>query len=224
MAVAKNMPKGHCIAALVMGVMELLLSLIVIIIAGVLSSKADLPSILTPFWAAIPYIIPGILGLVVFFTKNKCAMIAFMVLNLLCLIICGLATILVALVIGIYAAVAGAIGDYCNYDSVNKVCRCTYKGSSRDLKGVGNCDVYSEVSSLLYCIVAFLVIAVIVTFASSILGCVGSCCTNQPAQNTTVIIQQAPVQVLSGKDEYNQGYKNAVTDIDEPGLQVTIHE
>ena len=54
MAVTKNLPKGHSIGALVLGVMELLLGLIVIIICGVLSSKASLPTILTPFWAAIP--------------------------------------------------------------------------------------------------------------------------------------------------------------------------
>jgi len=193
MAVTKNLPKGHSIGALVLGVMELLLGLIVIIICGVLSSKASLPTILTPFWAAIPYLIPGILGVVTFFTRNKCAMIAFMVLNILCLVICGLATILVALVVGIYAAVAGEIGKYCTYYAASDECRCTYKGSSRNLKGVKDCDVYTEISALLYCVVAFLIIAVIVTFAACILGCVGSCCTNNPESHTTVVIQQAPV-------------------------------
>lgn len=46
--------KGHALAALIIGGLECLLSLIVIICSFVMAGKAKLPGTLTPYWAGIP--------------------------------------------------------------------------------------------------------------------------------------------------------------------------
>ncbi|XP_057301294.1 membrane-spanning 4-domains subfamily A member 4D-like [Hydractinia symbiolongicarpus] len=177
--------KGHALAGLVFGAIELVLALIVIICSFVMAGKAEMSTSLTPYWAGIPFIIPGILGLVAGLTKNKCAMIAFMVLNILCFILQGLATILVAIVVAIWAAYASAVDD-CR--KIGDDCYCNVNGELKIIHGMSNCDDLKSISTLLYVIVIFLVIGAIVTLAASILGCVATCCTSSPP--TTVIVQQ----------------------------------
>ncbi|XP_057297100.1 membrane-spanning 4-domains subfamily A member 4D-like [Hydractinia symbiolongicarpus] len=177
--------KGHAMAGLVLGAIELVLALIVIICSFVMAGKAEMSTSLTPYWAGIPFIIPGILGLVTGFTKNKCAMIAFMVLNILCFILQGLGTILVAIVVAIWAAYASAVDD-CT--KIGEACYCRVDGETKVINGMSNCDDLKAISTLLYVIVIFLVIGAIVTLAASILGCVATCCTSNAT--TTVIVQQ----------------------------------
>lgn len=195
--------KGHAMAGLVLGAIELVLALLVIICSFVMAGKAEMSTSLTPYWAGIPFIVPGILGLVTGFTKNKCAMIAFMVLNILCFILQGLGTILVAIVVAIWAAYASAVDD-CN--KIGETCYCRVDGEIKVIHGMSNCDDLKAISVLLYVIVILLVIGAIVTLAASILGCVATCCTSSPT--TTVIVQQPGMvmQVPPQQQQQQQTY------------------
>ncbi|XP_065063878.1 uncharacterized protein LOC135690293 [Rhopilema esculentum] len=178
--------RGHSIGALVIGIMELLFGLIIVICSFVLGGKVNVSAALTPYWAGIPYVVPGILGIVVGATKNKCAMIAFMILNIICFIINGIASILIFVAIGVWAGVAAEVTSNCNY--LYGHCVCRYNGQSYSYK-VDSCDTLTGIVALLWAIVVFALIAAITTLAGSILGCISSCCSQNQTPGVVVIQQ-----------------------------------
>ena len=64
-------------------------------------------------------------------------MIAFMVLNIICFVINGVASILIFIVIGIWAGVASELTTKCRY--IGGYCVCTYDGKGYSYKGMTNC-------------------------------------------------------------------------------------
>lgn len=186
---AEQIKKGHGLGALIIGVLEIILALVIVICSFVLAGKADIPTTLTPYWAGVPFILPGILGVVSGITKNKCAMIAFMVLNIICFVLQCVGTLLVAIVVAIWAGYASGSTDYCT--KVGTTCKCTNdSGEKRDFHGIdGDCNILETITVLLYVIVVFCVIGAIATLAASILGCASVCCSGG-GNNTTVIVQQ----------------------------------
>lgn len=193
---AGPLKRGHAIGGLVIGVMELLFGLIIMICSFALGSKITGASgALTPYWAGIPYLIPGILGIVSGVTKNNCAMIAFMVLNIICFVIDGIAAALLFLILGIWIAVASEIQQNCNTIAKGN-CVCTYKGKNHYYK-VDDCGVLKTILSLLWCIVIFAIIAAFTSLAGSILGCIATCCRKSEPQ--TVIVQTPMVMAAPGQ-------------------------
>eukprot|EP00794_Sanderia_malayensis_P019479 gene19479-21403_t len=185
--------KGHALGALIVGAMEIVFALIIMICSFVLGSKLKASATLTPYWAGIPYILPGILGIVTGVTKNSCAMIAFMVLNILCFIIMGVSAVLIIIVVSIYAAVSAHISKNCTYYASLKTCSCNINGTPRTYNGVSSCGVMSSVTALLYAIVIFCAFSAIASLAGSIIACAATCCNGGNAQPGAIIVQQPVV-------------------------------
>lgn len=190
--------KGHAIGALVIGALEILCALIIMICSFVVGGKMNAPASLTPYWAGIPYIVPGILGVVVGLTKNYCAMVAFMVLNIICFIIMGVSALFILLVLSIYAAVSK--GSNCTYSY--GYCRCT-TGGKHYLYKVSSCGTLSSILSLLYAIMIFAVFSAIASLAGSILACAATCCRGNQ-QPGTVIVQQPVMMQANQPPAYGQ--------------------
>eukprot|EP00112_Aurelia_sp_Birch-Aquarium-sp1_P014598 Seg3165.2 transcript_id=Seg3165.2/GoldUCD/mRNA.D3Y31 product="hypothetical protein" protein_id=Seg3165.2/GoldUCD/D3Y31 len=188
--------RGHAIGGIVIGVMELLFGLIIMICSFTLGSKIkDASGALTPYWAGIPYLIPGILGIVSGVTKNSCAMIAFMVLNIICFVVDGIAAVLLFLILGIWIAVASEIQQNCTTIAKGN-CRCVYKGKTYYYK-VDDCGVLKTILAMLWCIVIFAIFAAFTSLAGSILGCCATCCRKSEPQ--TVIVQTPMVVAAPGQ-------------------------
>lgn len=187
--------KNHGVGALVLGAITSFCGLIIIILGAVLGGKGDGGATLGPWWSGLMFMIPGVLGIVSGLTKNKCAMIAFLVLN----IIIFIAQAIVAGLMGIVVAILGVFNEF--VDDCRKVpntnsCKCTHEGKEFTLNNVeGDCDIISDIYSLAAGILAMIIIACIACLAGSILGCVAVCCNNSSQGNTTVIIQQGQAQV-----------------------------
>ena len=60
-------------------------------------------------------------------------MIAFMVLNIICFVLDGVASVLILIVIGIWAAIVDAITNNCEYKY--GYCKCVHKGITYNYKG-----------------------------------------------------------------------------------------
>jgi len=193
--------KGHGIAALVIGAMEILFALIIMICSFVVGGKMNASAALTPYWAGIPYIVPGILGIVVGVTKNYCAMIAFMVLNIICFVIMGVSALLIVLVISIYAAVAKELTSNCTY--IYGYCRCVSKGITYNYK-VASCSTLTSILTLLYAIMIFAVFSALASLAGSIVACAATCCKGGNQQPNTVIVQQPVMMQANQPPAYGQ--------------------
>jgi len=189
---AGPLSKGHATGTLVLGVCELLCGILVIILAIVAANKADLAASLSPWWAGVVFAIPGIIGIVVGVTKNHCAMIAFMVLNIIAFILQGVGAILAGIVIALWSSAAADVTDKCRQSAFNE-CTCTADdGSNFTIKGLDNCDEISSLFSTITAMLVFLVIAAIIALAGSILGCIAVCCTNNQPQGGVVYQTQQP--------------------------------
>jgi hypothetical protein len=181
--------KSHGIGGLVIGGIISFCGFLIIILGAVLGGKGDGGATLGPWWAGLMFMIPGILGIVSGVTKNKCAMISFLV---LCIIIFIVEAIITGLM-GIIVAILGVFNEYANdCTKVNSnTCKCNHNGSTFTLNGVdGDCDVIKDIYSLAAGVLAMMIIGCIACLAGSILGCVAVCCKNSAPAATTVIIQQ----------------------------------
>ena len=184
-----QLEKNHAIVALILGGIEAGIGLIVSIAAFVLSGKASLPLSLTPYWAGLIFIVPGIIGVITGITKNGCSMIAFMVLNIIAILIESIAVILLALVIAFWR-IAASILESCRYIESSKQCVC----NGEAIAGVSDCEVVSTIASVLTMLLAFIVIAVGVAFAGSILGCAAVCCRRQSSTGAVIMPKNGPMQ------------------------------
>lgn len=183
--------KGHATATLVLGICELLCGVLIIILAIVAASKADVGAGLSPWWAGVVFAIPGILGIIVGCTKNHGVMIAFMVLNIIAFVLQGVGAILAGIVIAVWTAAAADVANRCN-NSYGNTCVCRNDdGSTFKINGI-DCDNLSSLLSVITAMMVFLVIAAIIALSGSILGCIVVCCTRGTPQGGVVLQQQAP--------------------------------
>ena len=176
-----SLEKNHAIAAIVFGGIESAIGVIVSITSFVMAGKARLSLSLTPYWAGLIFLIPGILGLVSGFTKNRCCMIAFMVLNIICFLVESIAAILLGLVFTFWKLASNVLN--CRYSKMESACYC----HNERIEGVDSCDVLTTISSILTMVLVFVIISVIVSLAASILGCAAVCC-NSPPNNGVIIM------------------------------------
>jgi len=186
---AAKIQKSHGLGGIVLGAILLFCGLLIVILSAVVAGKGDVGALLGPWWAGLLFMIPGVLGVVSGITKNKCAMIAFLVLN----IIIFIAEAIVTAVMGLLVAIVGVFKEFT--DDCHKVsptsCKCNHEGTTFDLNGIdGDCDVIVDIHGLASGVLAMMIIGCIVALAGSILGCVAVCCNNSEQPNTTVIIQQ----------------------------------
>ncbi|XP_065674915.1 uncharacterized protein LOC136091369 [Hydra vulgaris] len=176
-----SLERNHAIAAIVLGGIESAIGLIVSIASFVMAGKASLSLSLTPYWAGLIFLIPGILGLVSGFTKNRCCMIAFMVLNIICFIIESVSAILLGLVVTFWKIASNTLN--CRYSKVESTCYC----QGTPVTGVESCDVLSTISSILTFVLVSVIIATIIALAASILGCAAVCCSSPPNNGAIVM-------------------------------------
>ncbi|XP_066912415.1 uncharacterized protein [Clytia hemisphaerica] len=185
---AGTLSKGHVMGALVLGAIELLCGLLVIILSVVLAKKAQLPAAFSPWWAGVVFAIPGIIGVLVGVTKNYCAMIAFMVVNIIAFIIQGVGAVLLGIAMAIYLTMLSVVNDItkCQYNPVLHACQCRDGTETLTVNGVDSCGDLSGVIAMAIALIAFLAIAGCVSLAASIVGCCGTCCNNNSSGGAVV--------------------------------------
>lgn len=186
---AGPLQKNHAVGGLVIGALQLVCGLLIIILSAVIAGKADAGAILGPWWAGVLFMIPGILGVVAGVTKNRCPMIAFLVLNIIIFIAQAIVTALMGLIVAILGAFKEVTKECVKVGT--STCKCNHKGTTFTMHGIdGDCKVIGDIHSMGLGVLAVLIIAVIITLAGSIMGCVAVCCNNSQPAPTTVIIQQ----------------------------------
>jgi len=145
----------------------------------------------TGIWSSLGIIISGILGIVAWVKKNKCALIGFLVLNIIEIIVLAVQCVLALLIWLIWQLVIGWVENDC--ETVNNRCVC---GGGHSLPmDVDNCDWVYAVEATFLAVVILSALGTIIAFAGSIIGCMGTCCASEPTQ-TTVIVQQQPVTMV----------------------------
>jgi len=127
-------------------------------------------------------------------TKNHCAMIAFMVLNIIAFVLQGVGAILAGIVIALWSAAIADVTENCTENPSDRSCKCIKDGTEFTINGVDNCDEISSLFSTITAMLVFLVIAAIVALAGSIMGCIAVCCTQNQPQGGVVYSQSGGAQ------------------------------
>ena len=80
-----------------------------------------------------------------------------------------------AIVVAVLALFKEATKDCVKTTPTN--CKCTHQGTTFDMNGIdGDCSVIGDIHGMALGILILMIIAVLVLFAGSILGCVAVCC------------------------------------------------
>lgn len=136
-------------------------------------------------WSGFGLLITAILGIVTWVKHSRGTFIGFLVLSIL-LLISSIVQVPVALIVWLIWHVIGeVVKAKCSMDAVSNLCVCT---DEKTPIPVNDCD---DISIIVDCIIAIVIsssLAVILTFAGSIIGCTGVCCMKP--QNTVVVVQQ----------------------------------
>jgi len=181
---------GKAKAAGVVGIILLCFGLAIVICGFVWISYGGGDG--TGLWSGIGILVAGILGIVTWVKLNKIAMIFFLILCILEIILLAVQCVLALLVWLVWQLVIGWVESDC--ETVNNRCVCG-GGHSLPME-VDNCDWVYAVEATFIAVVILSAFGAIVSFAGSIIGCMGVCCANsEQASNTTVIVQQ-PVAMV----------------------------
>lgn len=177
-----GMTKGHSVAAIIIGTLQLLLAIALIITSFVLSSYGNgVDASSTPYWNGFPFLICGVFGIAGGVSKNHCCMVTFLVLSIIVTVLSGAASIIVTVTLSIWD-VAGL--DFSDCTTVGSSCICPDHRSY----GVNDCSYLHSIRAIIVLIMIVCYISTALAFAGSILGCITTCCA--PPDPPMVIVAQ----------------------------------
>ncbi|XP_068680816.1 uncharacterized protein [Montipora capricornis] len=180
---------GKAKAAGIVGIMVGVTGLVNFICGCIYTSFG--PTDASGLWSGIGQIIIGILGIVTWLKLNKMAFVFFLVFNILWLIILIIQVVIALIAWLIWYVIRKVVETNC-FDSANSGCVCN---AEEPLPiGVSSC---SDIKTIESCVIAIVItsgIAVILTFAGSIIGCMGVCC-GKPQQTNVVVVQQPGMMI-----------------------------
>ncbi|KAK2574505.1 hypothetical protein P5673_000684 [Acropora cervicornis] len=135
-------------------------------------------------WSGIGQIIIGILGIVTWLKLNKMTFVFFLVFNILWLIILIIQVVVALIAWLIWYVIRKVVETNCSESPQGCVCN-----ADKSLPiGVDKCSDIKTIESCVIAIVITSSLAVILTFAGSIIGCMGVCCAKP--QTNVVVVQQ----------------------------------
>nr|XP_058943503.1 uncharacterized protein LOC131771660 [Pocillopora verrucosa] len=197
-----GMTRGHSIAAISIGTLQLLFSVALIIPSFVLSSynNQHVNTSMTPYWTGFPFFLCAIFGICGGVTKNHCCMVAFLVFSIIVTVISAIASIVVTIALTVWN-VTSDVYDCSDGNSYGAVDDCSY---------------LNNVRTVIIVIMIVCYISTALALAGSILGCVTTCCAPpdppmvviaQPTMAPTgVVVSHSSMQVSGGAPmAYPQG-------------------
>lgn len=154
-------------------------------------------------WCGFLLLLQFALGMVAWLKLNKLAMVFYLVLAILNIILCIVQAAIAALAWLIWAILKGYILTQCS--DATGICICTGK---EPLKlRLDKCDDINTIESFFITMLIVAGIGTVVCFASSIIGCMATCCASQPATTNVVVVQQpAAVGVAHAPPPDQQAY------------------
>ncbi|RMX59912.1 hypothetical protein pdam_00001104 [Pocillopora damicornis] len=114
-----GMTRGHSVAAISIGILQLCFSVALIIPSFVLSSYGHgVNTSSTPYWCGFPFFLCGIFGICGGVTKNHCCMITFLVFSIIVTVISASASLIVTLALSYWDVTVDlsdctTVGDSC---------------------------------------------------------------------------------------------------------------
>ena len=91
---SREIAKKHAIAALIMGIIQLILGTGLVAAPIYLASKSKISATKTPYWAGFVCFLPGVLGIIVGCKKSHRVMIINMVVNIVLFIFEGIVSVI----------------------------------------------------------------------------------------------------------------------------------
>ncbi|XP_058943367.1 uncharacterized protein [Pocillopora verrucosa] len=163
-----GMTSGHAIAAITIGTLQSLFSVILIITSFVLLSYGHgVKTSITPYWSGFPFFICGIFGFAGGVTKKHCCMVTFLVFSIITAIISAAASITVTLALS-YWDIAVDLSD-CT--TLGGSCYCL-DGISY---GVDDCSYLKSIRTVIIVVMFVCYISFALAVTGSILGCITIC-------------------------------------------------
>jgi len=136
-------------------------------------------------WNAILLILAGIFGIVTWVKKSKIMMIFYLVFCIISIITSIVQAVLGGLAFLVWQILKAIIETKCTIKSGK--CDC---GSDKIPVELEDCSWITTIEICFLCILIFNGLAVIFTFAGSIIGCMATCCAKSQQQTAVVMVEK----------------------------------
>lgn len=186
-----DVSKGYATGAIVTGIITGVCGLASVIIGGVWAGYGGGGGF--GIWSGIGMVVIGILGICTFIYRKKGPAIAFLVMNIIFIIICGITAALAGIAALIFAIWVEYL-DTSGCQTIGDKCVCS--GSTALTYDLSDCDELKVMRNCLTALVAFSAIGCISTFAGSIVGCCIACCQKPAAVPAVIVVNQPPQQMI----------------------------
>lgn len=149
-------------------------------------------------WVGFPHMIIFVLGLVTWLQLSKGAFIAYLVLSILMDIITIVFVIICLIAWLIWHIIRKVVESEC--EQVGSQCIC--HAEKKVPIPVDKCSHIKTIESCFACMTFVNILGVILLLASSIIGCMGTCCAKS---ETNVVVVQQPAVVMTTVTTQQQG-------------------
>ena len=169
---SREIAKKHAIAAIIMGIIQIILGTGLVIIPIYLTSKTKISATKAPYWAGSFCFLPGVLGIIVGYKKSHCVMIINMIANIVLFIFEGIVSVILVVAVKILVnhgdSKCRRIGDKCTCSLVNG-------GKPLTIITPEACQIIKTATLTFHIVASLFVTATAVTFIASIIGCCSVC-------------------------------------------------
>ncbi|XP_002159970.2 uncharacterized protein LOC100205766 isoform X1 [Hydra vulgaris] len=151
------------------------------------------------WWGGLALFVPGILGIVVACTRNVCAMVAFLIFNIIGMLASIACVVVVILILVVWMALE--INDN-SCKSILNTCTCVVD-DKRSFTMNASCETLSSLQPLLLAIIVGVALSGFVAFIASYVSCCSLCNTEQVYPGM-VVVRQPPNMVVMANTQFNQ--------------------
>ena len=190
---SREIAKKHAIAALIMGIIQLILGTGLVAAPIYLASKSKISATKTPYWAGFVCFLPGVLGIIVGCKKSHRVMIINMVVNIVLFIFEGIVRVILLVAVRLLVN----HGDS-KCRRIRDKCTCSLVNGGKQLAIITPeaCQIIKNETLTFHIVAIFFVTATIMTFIASIIGCC-SVCRSKKQQGDHVIQHETHLMQIS---------------------------
>ena len=172
---SRKIAKKHAIAAIIMGIIQLILGTGLVTALIYLSSKTKI-TVKTPYWAGFVCFLPGVLGIIVGCKKSHCVMIINMIVNIILFIFEGIVSVILVVATKLWIRYGNT-----KCRRIRDVCTCSLVNGGKPLIILTPeaCQIIKTATFIFHIMAVFFITATVMTFIASIIGCCSVCSTRK---------------------------------------------
>ena len=192
----REIAKKHAIAAIIMGIIQMILGTGLVATPIYLASKTKINTTKTPYWTGFVCFLAGVLGIIVGCKKSHRVMVINMIANIVLFIFEGIVSVILVVAVRLLVnhgdSKCRRIGDHCACSLVNG-------GKPLTIITPEACQIIKTVTLTFHIVASLFVTVTAMTFIASIIGCCSVCSSKKQRGDHETHLTQIPQPTSAAK-------------------------